>query len=54
VTSAAWCATVGAAAGLAWVRRRGVTAELLAGGRFTVDAGGREVPVELALRAPLR
>ncbi|GAA3823248.1 FAD-dependent oxidoreductase [Nocardioides panacisoli] len=54
VTSAAWCATVGAATGLAWVRRGGVTAQLLEEGGFSVDAGGREVPVRLGLRAPLR
>jgi 4-methylaminobutanoate oxidase (formaldehyde-forming) len=54
VTSAAWCATVGAAAGLAWIRRTGVTAELLAEGGFSVDAGGRDVPVRVGLRAPLR
>lgn len=53
VTSAAWGAEVGAAVGLAWVRRWPVTAAWLAEGGFTVDVGGEAVPVRLTLRAPL-
>ena len=47
VRSAAWGATVGAAVGLAYVRRRdgdAVTRDYLRTGEYAVDVGGARVP----------
>ncbi|OEV31059.1 FAD-dependent oxidoreductase [Streptomyces nanshensis] len=55
VTSAAWGATLGACAGLAYVRRRDgepVTRGYLTSGTYEIDVGGRLHPATVHLRAP--
>jgi 4-methylaminobutanoate oxidase (formaldehyde-forming) len=55
VTSAAWGATVGACAGLAYLRHHGpIAEEWLAAGGFQVDVAGERHAVRVSLRAPLR
>ena len=55
VTSAAWCASVGRAVGLAYVRhpdRLPITADYLAGPGFAVNVSGVSTPVGLSLKPP--
>ena len=55
VTSAAWGATLGSCACLAWVWRRDddiVTRDYLAAGRYEVNVGGTIVPATLHTRPP--